>query len=273
MNKKAILLSILMAPIFFVILFVYLGRDRHSVDTIVSGKIDTSISAQEGLDQGLDHRVLPDEPEEISEKSTERSPLGRLPKTVSEIPSTEPEDSATESFEILPNQQVQAKSAMKRSVPKVPSVVLPPEKMSMVKLCGGPAISRCGDVDFTHGDFALLIINILGLERAESFEEAFEILESLQIGPVGGWATANAQKLVTPRAMEEVRCSISLAFEAGLIRVGPTIVAAAVNRFCEEFVVSQRAVEDSGIVKDRPDISYGTGYRGGTNGGVVSSPY
>lgn len=141
-----------------------------------------------------------------------------------------------------------------------------------MKLCGGVPISQCADRDFTYSDFAFLLLDTLDLKRTETWGEAFEILESLHIGPVEGWAKANPQKPMTLREMEEVRCSISLASEEGLIGVGPSTVTAAVNRFCRELKVSLKAMEDSGIVKNPANISAITGYQGGTDQ-VASPPF
>jgi hypothetical protein len=70
--------------------------------------------------------------------------------------------------------------------------------------------------------------------------------------------------------MEEVRCSISLAFEDGSISVGSSIVTAKVNRFCEAWEVSQRVSEDSGLLRaDQPRLVE-TGYQGG--GDDITSP-
>jgi hypothetical protein len=136
------------------------------------------------------------------------------------------------------------------------------------------------DVNFTHSDLALLVLDILALRRAEDPVATFELLESHDIEPVGGWAKSDPERLVTPREMEEVRCSISLASDEGSISVGPSLVTTSINRFCEELEVSLRATGDSGVAKgDRPSLSAETGYQGatgggdGTQGGVASTPF
>jgi hypothetical protein len=116
----------------------------------------------------------------------------------------------------------------------------------------------------------MLVVDILGLEAPESGEAAFDILESLQICPVHGWARAKPMGRITPQDMEEVRCSISLAFSEGSISVGSSIVTAEVNRFCEAWEVSQRVAEDSGPLRaDQPRLVE-TGYQGG--GDDMTSP-
>jgi hypothetical protein len=159
---------------------------------------------------------------------------------------------------------------MKRSLPK--AVTPGTGRMPIVKLCKGEPISECLDCGFSHGDFALLILDILGLAVTRVYEEAFEILGSLYIRPVDGWAKHNPEKLMTPRETEEVRCSISLAHEDGLIQTGPSIVSVGLNGFCREFKVSLKTMEDSGIVKGRPDGRAETGYQGGGRT-VFSSPF
>ena len=297
MNKKKVFLSIVMLLVLLAILYMCFGRHERPGKTTVSVETDNSLSPSETLhrpSETLRPKVVPDEPEKVPVKAAQRPPSTRFSETAAEMPSTQPEKApppvvlealpaqpaqaesamtpSSVSLEALPTQPVQAGSAMKRSVPKAPAVVLPPEEMPMARLCEGEPLSQCVDVDFTQCDFALLLLNVLALGRTENCEEAFEILESLPIGPVGGWAKANPQKQMTLREMEEVRCSIFPAFEGGLVGVGPWIVTAALNRFCEELKVSLKAIEDSGIVKGRADISAETGYQGGTNG-VASSPF
>jgi len=253
-------------------LAIYLRTHSHLLDKTVSEKIDHPFSTPSTVDP----TVLPDPHEEVPEGSIQRSASTILSKpvsAVSEMPSTQPEPPPPESLEVSPRPQVQAESKRKRSLPKPPPVVLPPEERSTVKLCGGEPICRCTNVDFTHGDFALLVLDILGLGTTQNCEEAFEILESLQIGPVDGWAKASPQRRMTATQMEEVRCAVSVASEDGLIPVGPSVVTAAVNRFCEELEVSLAAIEDSGVGTDRRDIRGETGYQGGTDGGVASSPF
>jgi hypothetical protein len=144
------------------------------------------------------------------------------------------------------------------------SFVLPRQEDSALRLCGGQPICRCEKVKFTHGDFALLVLGILGLGPTENSEEAFEILDSFRIRPSGGWAEARPEKLMSQREMEEVRCCVSIAYEDGLIRVGPAVLAAGVDRFCEELEYSLAAMEeDTGVVTDRPSTVAEAGHQGG----------
>lgn len=293
MSKKNVLLSILLILIVLAVLSMCLGRcHQHPGGTIISDKLQSRIPPSDRLDG----EPLPHAPEEVADKSPESPALVKLPKATVEMPSTQPKKApppespeasptrpiqgesamtpSSVSLEALPTQSALAESAMKRSVLKASVVALSPEAASMGKLCGGEPISECVDVVFTHCDFALLIIDILALARTEDCKEAFEILESLHIGPVGGWAKANPQKRMTPGQMEEVRCSISLSSEHGLIDAGPSTVTAALNKFCEELKVSIEVVEDSGIVKDRADVTATaeTGHQG-EGEGVASSPF
>lgn len=297
MSKKNVLLSILLILIVLAVLSMLLERcHQYPGGTIISDKLDGRIPPSDKLDG----EPLPHAPEEVPDKSPESPVLVKVPKATVEMPSTQPkkasppeslEASSTRpiqgesamtpssvSLEALPTQSTLAESAMKRSVLKASPVALSPGAAFVGKLCGGEPISQCVDVVFTHCDFALLIIDILAPARTEDCKEAFEILESLQIGPIGGWAKANAQKRMTPRQMEEVRCSISFASEHGLSDAGPSIVTAALNRFCEELKVSIGVVEDSGIAKDRADATTTTtttaetGHQG-EGEGVASSPF
>lgn len=268
MNKKKILLSVLMVLLLVIVLSAYLASQRRPGGTIVSGNTDGGVSERERLGR----RVLPDMPDRIPTYS-EDEPRPRKPsEAVRQVPSSEPEGSPPEVLEKLPSQWVEAAPAIKRSVPEPPAVVSPPEKERMKRFCGGELISQCVDCGLSHGDFALLLVDILALKAPETLGEVFEILESLHVGPVGGWAKANLQKRMTAEEMEEVRCSISLAAEEGLIEMGPSVVTAAVNRFCRELKVSLEAMEDSGIVKNRGRVAGETGYQGGTRG-IASSPF
>ncbi len=291
MSKKNVLLSILLILIVLAVLSMCLGRcHQYPGGTIISDKLHSRIAPS----NNLDGEALPHTPDEVPDKSPESHALVKLPKATEGMPSTQPKKApppesleaspirpiqgesamtpSSVSLEALPTQYVLAESTMKRSVPKASAVALSPEAASMGKLCGGEPISQCVDVVFTHCDFALLIIDILASARTEDCVEAFEILESLHIGPVGGWAKANPQKRMTPREMEEVRCSISFSSEHGLIDAGPSIVTVALNRFCEELKVSIEVVEDSGVVTDRADVT-ATAEAGHQGEGVASSPF
>ncbi len=278
MQTKTIFFSIIIALAFFTAVWLYFGRNGYRQNLIVSaGRIETRISPIPGFDgQGV-----PQEPEEISVDSRRTLFLSKPTQPVLAMPSPVVENSSPPSSVVLPSDLVQAESEIEQNlqnVPKPPPVVLPPEGVSTVKLCGGEQISRCADCDFSHFDLALLILDILNLGRAREAEGAFETLESLDIEPAGGWAKSNPDQPMTPREMEEVRCSISLAAEVGSVPVEPAVVTAAMNRFCEEFEVSIKALRDSGVAKGGhtggyPTVPAETGYQGGEDSGVVSSAF
>ncbi len=292
MNKKKILLTVLIVLLLITLLYTGLGRYRRGGKTAVSVKIDDGLFPT----QTLGPKVPPDQPEEVPGKSAQGILSRRSPKEVAESPPTEPkkayppislESLAAEpvrkesaltpssvSLEALPTEPAQVESAMKRSVPK--SVILRAEEMPMLKLCKGEPISECLDCGLTHCDFALLVLDILALGKTENCGEAFEILESGHIGPVDGWNKASPFERMKPIEIEEVRCSLSLAFEDGFIPVEASLVTVALNRFCEELKVSLKAMEDSGAVRGGARVSAETGYQGGAvdqgGGGGVSSP-
>ncbi len=161
-------------------------------------------------------------------------------------------------------------SAIEVQLSNLPPAVLPSQHKSMVKFCGGEPISQCENVEFTHCDLALLLLDILALGERQTCEDAFEVLESRTVSPAIGWAKDNPQKRMTPREMEEVRCSISLAYEKGLIEEHASIVTVALNTYCVELEVSLKALKDSGVLKNRSYHEAETGYQGGGNG--VLSP-
>lgn len=279
MNTKKILLSIIIALAFLTTFWVYFGRDGHRRNVIISaGRIETRISPT----PGFDGEAAPEKPEEVYVDSQRMLSLRESPQPVLAMPSPVPADSLPPSSVVRPRHPVQGESAIQRSVPqqsvpKTPPVVLPPEEISPVKLCGGEPISECLDCDFTHLDFALLILDILRLKRADKPERAFETLEAHEIEPGGGWAKSDPEKHMTPEEMEEVRCSISLAAEDGSIPVGSSVVTTAMNRFCADLEVSIKSMRDSGVAKGGhtggdaiPPAE--SGYQGGTDG-ITSSAF
>ncbi|MBW2057476.1 MAG: hypothetical protein JRJ26_08270 [Deltaproteobacteria bacterium] len=133
-------------------------------------------------------------------------------------------------------------------------------------------ISSCAGRNFTQCEFALLLLDLLDLETRETCEGAFALLESLHIGPVGGWAKADPTRILTPQEMEEVRCSASLAADQGLISASSSVIVARLNRFCEELKASLEAVRESGIIRGKTDVPPITGYQGGTER-VASPPF
>jgi hypothetical protein len=162
---------------------------------------------------------------------------------------------------------------VERTVPRPPSIVLTPPEMPPVKLCGGETFFGCPDVGFTDIDLAVLVLDILGLKKTDHPDEALGILESLNIAPTRGWSKSNPARRMTSREIEEVRCSVSLAYNDKLIRVAPSTVTAALENFCQEVEVSLRAIEHSGVARDnRSGIPPEAGYQGAT-GGVTSSPF
>ena len=213
----------------------------------------------------------PDKVREVPDEVALEPPPKGQPQKVSTKQHEQPRQAARK-HRAMPPSRVGPEGRGKRAVPKHPSAVYPSQKRALVTLCGGDPISQCAKVNFTHTGFALLVVDILGLEAPESGEDAFDILESLQISPVYGWARAKPMARITPQEMEEIRCSISLAFAEGSISVGSSIVTAEVNRFCEAWEVSQRVVEDSGPPRaDQPRLVE-TGYQGGGDD-MTSPPY
>jgi hypothetical protein len=275
MTTKTIILSILISLGFFTAFYVYLGLDRQE-KMVVTGKGKTSISPPTETKP----EVLYDEPLDFTRDSRQVSPLGEPPEQDSAVPSVQLERSTSPSPEGPPTPPVQMEPSIEPTIPNPPPVVLPPEQALPVKLCGGKPISQCLDVQFTHVDFAFLVMDILALGSTEAAEEAFRTLEFLNIQPIGGWEKRDPQKPITLREMEEVRCSLSLAAEEGRVLVGPSVLTAGVNRFCEELKVSLKATESAGIEEDRRGTRPSeTGYQGGVNaspespeGSVMSPP-
>jgi hypothetical protein len=219
--------------------------------------------------QTLEASKRPEKTREIPEKVTLEPPPRRQPQKVSKKQPEQPRETSLKD-RAMPPRRARPEGRGKRSVPKHPSAVYPSQERALVRLCGGDPISQCTKVNFTQTGFAQLVLDILGLEVPGSDEEAFDILESLHIRPVDGWARAKPMERITLQEMEEVRCSISLAFEDGSISVGSSIVTAKVNRFCEAWEVSQRVSEDSGLLRaDQPRLVE-TGYQGG--GDDITSP-
>jgi hypothetical protein len=278
MTTKTIILSILISFGFFTAFYVYLGLDRQE-KMVVTGKGKTSISPPPETKPEVLYDE-PDEPLDSTRDSRHVSPLGEPPQQDSAVPSLEPKRSTSPSSKGPPTPPVQMEPPIEQTIPNPPPVVLPPEQALPVKLCGGKPISQCLDVQFTHVDFALLVMDILALGSTQDAEEAFRTLEFLNIQPIGGWEKSDPQKPITLREMEEVRCSLSLSAEKGLISVGPSVLTASVNRFCEELKVSLEAIESAGIGEDRRGTRPSeTGYQGGVNvspespeGSVMSPP-
>ena len=219
---------------------------------------------------GLAPMVLAEESMTIPQQSADSASSRKRSETVSKVPSLEPKGPPSKHPDVLPARPVPVESAVEVQVPNLPPAVLPSQHKSMVKFCGGEPISQCENVEFTHCDLALLLLDILALGERQTYEDAFEVLESRAVSPVIGWAKDNPQKRMTSREMEEVRCSISLAYEEGLIEERASIVTVALNRFCVELEVSLKALKDSGVLKDRSYYKAETGYQGGGDG--VSSP-
>ncbi len=259
-NNRKIQLVIILAIILFVMPFLYFGKDTPTDTRPESVRVT----------QRAEPKVSSEKPKAIPQDSIRNPPVTEDPRRVPQTPSPEPKPAPQVSIKKVPTPQVETKRPEKPFVPKTPSVVLPSEETSPVKLCAGEPITPCENCRLTHGDFALLLVDVLALLTTELYEEAFDILASLQIAPVNGWATADPEKLITLREMEEVRCSISLAFKDGSIGVGPSTVTAALNRFLEESDVSIQTAEDSGITKGDSSRSAETGYQGGEEG--VLSP-
>jgi hypothetical protein len=260
MKKKKILLLLLFPFMLFVVLSIYLGRDKPLENLTVSTK---------------DHqKVLPKKLKEIPVDTEKKSAVATQPPPASlpETLSTKPKALPSVPLKTDPTQPVHAESLKKRSVPKTPPVVLPPEEAPAVKLCGGEPISLPKGLNLTHGDLALLLLNVLALRATQVYDEAFQILSSLHIGPVGGWPKTNPEKPITLKEAEEIRCSISLAFEDGSIRVGSSVVTTALNGFFQDLQVTGNAMDHSGITKDGARKSVETGYQGGTEG-VSSSAF
>ncbi len=213
----------------------------------------------------------PEKAREVPEEVILEPQPRRHPQKVSKKQREQPREPALQDRAMAPR-RTRSEGRGKRSVPKHPSAVYRSQERALVRLCGGDPISQCTQVNFTHTGFALLVLDILGLEVPGGDEEAFDILESLHIRPVDGWARAKRMERITLQEMEEVRCSISLAFEDGSISVGSSIVTAEVNRFCEAWEVSQRVPEDSGLLRvDQPRLVE-TGYQGGGDD-ITSPPY
>ncbi len=259
-NKRKIQLLIILAVILFVMPFLYFGKDTATDTRPESVKVT----------QSAQPKASSEKPKTIPQDSVQPPPVMEDPRKVPQTPSPEPKPAPQVSIKRLPTPQVETKRPDKPFVPKTPSVLLPSEENSTVKLCAGEPINPCENCRLTHRDFALLLVDILALLTTELYQEAFDVLASLQIAPVNGWATADPEKLITPREMEEVRCSISLAFKDGSIGVGPSTVTVALNRFLEESDVSIQAAEDSGVTKGDSSRSAETGYQGGEEG--VLSP-
>ena len=259
----------------FVVVGVYLGKHKGPDQSTLPQKTGPRISAPPRPDS-----VPRLEPiEDIREDSIDKSAMAGTSKPVPEEPSIEGQASPPESTGTPSDRPQPAPSPKDRFVPEPPSAVLPPEARPPMKLCGGESISQCTNVGLTHGDFATLVLDILGLGTTGDCQEAFELLESFQIRPVGGWKKSNPGDRITPREMEEIRCSISIASEDGLILVGPSVLAAAVNRFCEESELTLAAMEDFSVERDRDDVVGETGYQGGApapgreSSQVASSPF
>ncbi|NIO04715.1 MAG: hypothetical protein GTN74_08885 [Proteobacteria bacterium] len=256
MNKRKIQLLLVLPMILFVVPFLCFGRDTTTDRPSASVKVTQKAAP----------KVSSEEPKAISQDSLQKSPATDDPRKVPQTSSPEPKPGPPVSIKEVPTPQVETKRPEKPFVPKASSVVLPAEETSPVKLCAGEPIIPCENCRLTHHDFALLLLDVLGLVITELYEEAFDILASLQIAPVHGWATADPEKLITPREMEEVRCSISLAFKDGSIEVGPSTVTVALNRFLEDSDVSIQTAEDSGVSKGDTSRSAETGYQGGGEG-------
>jgi hypothetical protein len=286
MNRNKILLGILLVLLLFVVLSQYLAGRRYPATTIVSDKAERKISPP----KDSDHRILLPEPEATQEEAPQGIPPGGIPDMTAAIPSPMPEippalslevlpshparaeaamSPSSVSLEALPSQPIPVESALKRTGPQGPSAL-----RQMGQLCEGEPLHQCAAVDFTHCDFALLLLDTLGLSGTENCTEAFALLDTIKVGPYNGWARSNPQNKLTPEDLEEIRCSVLWAFKDGLIQMSPSVVSASLRRFCEEFQVSLNAVETSGIVKsppNKPDAAE-TGHQDGNNG-VVSPPF
>jgi len=253
-------------------LCLYLVLHRRAVKLEYSPEPDGGALPSQTRETSTDPEEVREVPEAVfpEEGFFEPQPTPE-PRKVSNKRPDQPKEAPLQN-RIMPPRRSRPEARGKRSVPAHPSAVYPSQERVLTRLCGGNPISQCTKVNFTQTGFALLILDILGLEVPEGGEEAFDILESIHIRPVDGWATAKPMGRITPQEMEEVRCSISLAFEDGLISVGPSIVTAGVNRFCEAWELSQQVPEDAGPLRaDRPRLVE-TGYQGGGDG-VTSPPY
>ncbi len=259
-NKRTLILALIL---FFLMLSTFYFAGRKTTHRLPR---DLKVS------QRTAPEVLPHKPEPTPPPPTSPPRISKPPDKMAEAPppAPEPKPTARVSHREPPKPQVKAEPPKRRDLPKAPTVVVPSEGVSPVKLCGGEPISPCENCRLTHGDFALLLLDILALAPTQLYEEAFNLLGSLQIAPARGWARSNPKQLITPRDMEEIRCSISLAFEKGSIETGPSMVTVALNRFFEELEVSLMAEEDLGIPKGDAYQSAETGYQGGTQG--VFSP-
>ncbi len=287
--KKRIFLSLLLVLILLAFLPIYLGRHKRPGKTPVSVRTDDGLSPS----RTLDPRVFIDNPEELPGKSSQRSPWSRFTGKVADRSSPERKEAppplslealptqpvhgesgispSSVSLEALPTQPGQAESLMKRSVPK--TGVLRAQDMPVVLFCQGEPILACLDCGLTDCDFALVVVDILAPGRTEDCKEAFAFLQSLNVGPVRAWGGANLDKPMTAGEMEEVRCSLSLAFDDKLIPLSPSIMKASLERFCQELKMTLEARGSSGIVKDSAVVSAGeSGHQGGSDG-VFSTPF
>ena len=229
MIKTKIFLIAVIVGAFSAAASIYVIRDRQSEETAVSSTFDAATS-QPPTSEG---EVQPREPEGISEAVEGGAPLSELPPLVVNRPSPARKDSSSASVKAVakktvtktvaveskgspsqppalqPIEPAQTQSGSEGSVSEPLSLVLPPKELPPVKLCGGQSVSQCADVEFSHFDFALLILDIISIKGIKEDEEIFDVLESVSIQPVMGWARSDPQKRITTREMEEVRCSIS----------------------------------------------------------------
>jgi len=148
------------------------------------------------------------------------------------------------------------------------------ERAQMVESpqCEGPMVTECEDCEISQGEFAVYLCQVLGIGKALNYDQSFLALTALHISPKKGWRFREPLVPITQREIEEVRCSVQVAYKKGLISAEPTLMVASVNDLCL-WLKTDVEVVGAGIVVEAVAQ---TDYQGGgrisiPRGGTVAS--
>ena len=133
--------------------------------------------------------------------------------------------------------------------------------------CEGPMVTECRGYCIPQCDFAIYLSKILGIGEDLDCDQCFSLLTALNISPRGGWRVEQAYTLMTPREIEEVRCSVREAYVQGLIAMDLPTMVSSLNDYCLWLKMNIQVVGEPTFAETVARTSYQAG-----GGGRISIP-
>jgi hypothetical protein len=133
--------------------------------------------------------------------------------------------------------------------------------------CEGPMVTECRGYCIPQCDLAIYLSKVLGIGEDLDCDQCFSLLTALNISPRRGWRVEQPYTLVTPREIEEVRCSVREAYVQGLVATDLPTVVSSINDYCLWLKMNIQVLGEPTFAETVAQTSYQAG-----GGGRISIP-